>query len=707
MNEKANQRYVIIIIGFLLAFIAILFQLVNLQIVDGRKHEERSQRRIIREREVIAPRGNIVDRNGLPIAVNRTAYTVQLARTEMKKQQLDEMLLRLINVLEEHNDGLYEKNLEKYLTFNPIEFGSRNSTEEALERWKQDIINKEEDLEKLETPEDVFNFLREEKFYIDEKYSDEEAYKIMTIRYDMLIKGYYASTPLLIANDVNMETVAQLEERHFEFPGVIIDSVPQRRYIDASSVAHVLGYIGVISSDEYARLRDEGYKMNDILGKTGIERTAEKDLRGINGQKRIEVDTNNRLTRELSSTPAIPGNDIVLTIDSRLQKAAMESLERNIDRINSLSEEEPDRYYGDTEAGSVVAIDVNSGEVIAMVSYPTYNPDAFLANDKEAQQVRAKLNNPDNGATPLVNRSIHGQYIPGSVYKPITAIAGVETGKISEGSDIIRCSGRHNIGGWDFECLSYRNYGIVHGNLDLIEAMGTSCNLYFHELGVDSGIDNIDEWAKYFGLGERTGIELQGEEAGMRANRETKRQHRGDVWRPADTAQASIGQFDNLFTPLQIANFTSTLANGGKRYSPHVIKEVRKHDGSIVRQTNVEYENLPLSEGTMDYLNESLKSVVNESYGTAYRYFVDFPEDITVAGKTGTPETSARSSDALFIAYAPADDPEIAVAVVIEKGVWGSNAVPVAVDVLKEYFGMNSNIFPEDRITTDQVRFTR
>lgn len=397
----------------------------------------------------------------------------------------------------------------------------------------------------------------------------------------------------------------------------------------------------------------------------------------------------------------------MLTIDSRLQKVAMESLERNINRINALAEEDPKRYQGNAEAGSVVAIDVRNGEVLVMASYPTYDPNVFLSNSKEAQKARMDLNDPNNTARPLINRAIQGVYAPGSVFKPITAIAGIESGKISKGRDYITCRGRHNIGGWNFECLLYRNYRGSHGRLDLARAMGTSCNIYFHELGVDTGIDIIDKWSKYFGLGERTGIELQWEAAGTRANKETKRKLRNEEWRPADTAQVAIGQFDNLFTPLQLANYTSTLANGGKRYSPHIIKEVRKHDGSIVRQANIEYEELPLSEGTMEYINESLKAVISENYGTAYGYFNELPEGITVAGKTGTAETGTGTSNALFIAYAPAENPEIAVAVVIEKGVWGSNAIPVAVDIFKEYFGTNTNILPEDSITTDKVRFTR
>lgn len=703
-KDKINERYKIMVICLTLVFIIILGQLVNLQIIHGEYYDEKSQTKLLAERDIVAPRGNIVDRNGIPIAVNRMGYSVKISKTAMKEPEKNEMILKLINIFEKNKDS-YEKNLSHYLTFNPIAYGTRNESEKALERWKKDMVNKGESIEFMKTPQNVFKFFRE-KFFIEDRYTDEEAYKIMTFKYDMLIKGYTATHPLLVAKDVKPETVAQIEERHHEFPGVIIDIVPQRKYVDAGSAGHILGYIRMIDADEYQTLKDSGYGMNDMIGKTGIEKTQEKHLRGINGKKRVEVDTNGRLTAELSSEPAIPGNDVVLTIDSRLQKAAVESLRQNIELIKSKADNK--KNFGDAFAGAAVAIDVKSGEILALASYPTYDPAVFLAGpqDRSAQNTIIALSE-DEKNKPLWNRAIQERYTPGSIYKPLTAIAGLETGVLTPQNSFITDRGTHVIGGWTFKCMEYPRSG--HGRINLVTAMATSCNIYFHELGVSVGIDNIDVWSKHFGLGEYTGIELPGEEKGIRANKETKKEIRKDIWRPADTAQTAIGQFDNVFTPLQIANYVSTLANGGKKYKPHIIKKIRKYDGSTVLESHPEYTQVPVKEETMKIVKEGMVAVNNAADGTAKRVFDGFP--FVVAGKTGTPETGfehlGQSSNGLYIGYAPADNPQIAVAVVIERGVWGSNAAPVARDILKEYFGMNSNHLPQDGIVLDQAQFTR
>lgn len=704
-NNKINERYKVVVVGMTLAFVMILLQLINLQIIRGEYYDEQSQMKLLAERDIVAPRGNIVDRNGVPIAINRVGYTVKLAKTGLNENQTSELILKLIDVFEKNGDS-YEQNLSNYLTFNPLAFGPKLKTQEALESWKKDMVMKKEDMDLLGTPEDVFKYFRK-KFYIEDKYTDEEAYKIMIIKYDILIKGYSATNPLLIAKDVSAQTVAQIEERHHEFPGVIIDIVPQRKYVNASPVGHILGYIGVISGEEYQKYKDNGYGMNDMIGKLGIEKTQESQLRGINGKKRVEVDTKGRLTAELSSEPAIPGNDVVLTIDLRLQKVAMESLKQNIELIKSQADNK--KNFGDANAGAAVAIDVNTGEVLALASYPTYDPSVFLAGpqDKEAQKIIQDLIQ-GKGEYSWYNRAIQGRYAPGSTFKPLTSIAGLETGAITPQNSYITDRGTHVIGGWTFKCMEYPTTG--HGRIDLTRALATSCNIYFHELGVKIGIDNIDLWAKRFGLGEYTGIELPSEEKGIRANKTTKKELRNDDWRPADTAQTAIGQFDNAFTPIQLASYVSTLANGGKKYKPHIVKEIRKHDGSIVLKSEPEYEDLQIKKETIDLVHKGMVEVANAQDGTANRIFDDL-KPIIVAGKTGTPETGfehlGQSSNGLFIAYAPADNPQIAVAVVIEHGVWGSYAAPVAKDILKEYFGMNSDKLPQDGIVPDQPQLTR
>jgi penicillin-binding protein 2 len=707
MEEKrSNERFVLLAIMISLVFAVIIVQLVNLQIINGKENDENSQQRLVTDREIVASRGIIADTNGIPIATNRVGYTVQIAKTGLKSLEVNEMINKLIKVIENNGDSI-ESGLPDYLTFNPIAYGKNiNKSDKALEKWKTEIVNKDADVKLLNTPEDVFKYFRDKKFEIDKKYTDEEAYKIMCIRYDMVIKGYTASNPLRIAKDVDIKTVAQIEERSHEFPGVLIDMEPQRSYADVSDFAHVLGYIGVISPEEYDAKKSSGYKLNDKIGKTGIEYAAENYLRGINGKKRVEVDTSGRLTAELDSEPAIPGNDVYLTINSRLQKVAMESLQRNIERIRS--EADYKKNFGDANAGAVVAMDVNNGEILAMASYPTYDPAVYLAgaDDKEAEKKKEEYNNDDKNK-PLLNRATQGVYTPGSIYKPITAIAALEEGVITP-STIYYDKGYDNIGGMMFYCLEYRNHQGPHYNEDLTEALATSCNMYFHYFGWKTGIDKIDKWAKLFGLGERTGIEI-GEAKGRRANRETKKALRNDDWRPADTAQTAIGQFDNGFTPVQLANYVSILANGGKKYTPHLIKQVKKYDGSIVMEAKPEYETVPVKKETLDAIRKGMVAVSNSIEGTAVSTFKEFP--FVVAAKTGTPETGLESkgssSNSLFIAYAPADDPKIAVAVVVEHGVWGKNTSYIARDVLKEYFGLNSNENTDDRIAVEEVKFTR
>jgi len=700
-EKKSNERFILLAIMYLLVFAIITVQLVNLQIINGKENDEKSQQRLLQEREIVAPRGIIADTNGIPIATNRVGYTIHVAKAGLEVPQLNEMILKLIQIIESNGDT-FESGLPNYLTFNPIDFGKNiKDSEKALQKWKSEMVLKEKDMELLNTPQDVFNYFREKKFKIDPKYTDEEAYKIMCIRYDMLIKGYTATNPLRIAKDVGIKTVAQIEERSYEFPGVQIDTEPVRKYVDAEDFAHVLGFIRVLNQEEYEEKKDAGYKLNDVIGKAGIEKAAESYLRGINGKKRVEVDTSGRLTSELSSEPAIPGNNVYLTIDSRLQKVAMESLKRNIEKIRSQADYK--KNFGDANAGAVVAIDVNSGAILAMASYPTYDPSVFLPGTEDPD-ANKKINEYMNDANqPMLNRAIGGIYTPGSIYKPLTAIAALEEKAITPATAFY-CKGYTEQGGMRFRCLG------VHGSVNLKKGLEVSCNVYFQESGVKVGIDKIDKWAKLFGLGELTGIEIPTEEAkGFRANRELKMERRNDVWRPADTAQASIGQFDNMFTPIQIANYVSTLANGGKRYKPYLIKSVKKYDGSIVMETKPEYETVPISKETLAAINEGMIQVSTSMEGTAAAYFKGFP--FTVASKTGTPETGRESqgssSNGLVIAYAPAEKPEIAVAVVVEHGVWGSYTAPIARDVLEEYFGLNSNKYNDDQIVVEEVKLTR
>lgn len=711
MKEKLNNRYVIIGLCFVVFFAVIIFRLANLQIVEGEKYNEDSKRRVLRESTVTAPRGKILDRYGVPIAVNRQGFTVKIVKTDIKSDELNNMLYKVVKVLEK-NKKPYNDSMTKYLTFNPLTFNDKSLKE--IEKWEKnkDRLDIGEDKDIQTTPEGLFKYLREEKFKIAPEYTDEQAYKIMLLRYEILIDNwnFIMGGTVQLAKDVDINVVSELEERHHEFPGIITDVEPMREYINAYEEAHILGYVRAITPEQFDSLKEEGYDNNDLIGQTGVEKIAERYLRGRDGKKSIEVDLNGRMTEQQESTPAIPGSDVILSIDTNLQKVTMDSLKRNIELIPSLGGK---NNYGDANAGAAAVLDVKTGEALALASYPGFDPSIFLAgsDDKAAQQAIRDLFNPENIDKPSYFRAIQGTYAPGSTFKPLTAIAALEEGVITPSQKILD-SGRWDVpqGNKTFKCLEYPSFG--HGWLDLKKALETSCNIYFHQIGYSTGIDNMAKWASYFGLGKKTGIDLPDEKSGNMSSKETKRLlHKGDHgegnWYPADTAQVAIGQFDNNFSPLQLANYIAAIANGGKLYKPFVVKRVIKYDGSIVNETVPTFSKIPVKASTINAIKEGMVAVTSSIDGTANKYFNGLP--FQVAGKTGTAQTagllSKHSSNALFVCYAPADDPKIAIAVVIERGAWGSYTAPVARDIIDAYFGLKKAANSEDTLKPDEPVF--
>ena len=705
MDKKLKTRYLILGLGFMVFGLMIVFRLFNLQIVEGEKYVADSRKKILKEGDIEAPRGKIMDRYGVPIAVNRQGYSVYIVKTNITTAEMNEMLLKLSDLLEKNEENQADS-FTKYMLFDPIRFN--DLTEKEIKSWQtnQDRLNiKEEDVRY--TAADLFKYLRDEKFKIDPSYTDEQAYKIMNLRYEILINNWNFTTGgmVLLARDVSTDTVAEIEERNHEFPGVITMTEPIREYIDAYNVAHVLGYIRSINQKQYDELKDEGYNNNDLIGQTGVEKSAERYLRGKNGKVSIELDNDGKITRKVVTSEAVPGSDVVLTIDTKLQQVAMESLARNIERIKNDKNNGPN--YGDAFAGSVVALDVNTGEVLVMASYPSYDPSIYLAGsgDVEAQKTIIELNKDENNLKAQLNRTIQEIYAPGSTFKPLTAIAGLEKGVITPTSNKIVDRGHTYIGGRYLFCLEKPDYG--HGVLTLKKALETSCNIYFYELGNMTGIETITQYANYFGLGKKTGIDLPNEVSGMMSSIELKKKLRNDIWRPADTAQVSIGQYDNAFTPLQLANYIAAIANGGKLYRPHVIKEVIKYDGSIVNKNEPEYVQIPLKDTTIAAVKEGMVAVTSSIDGTAQKAFIGLPFE--VAGKTGSAQTKSgggRSPNGLFVCYAPADDPKIAIAVVVERGVWGSNVAPVARDIIDEYFGLKGADYGSSELKPEKAVFT-
>ncbi|MCW8860197.1 MAG: penicillin-binding protein 2 [Deltaproteobacteria bacterium] len=486
-------------------------------------------------------------------------------------------------------------------------------------------------------------------------------------------KGFPIYRPVPLATDVSWETMERIQEHSFELPGVLTEVRPIRDYLDQGSSAHLVGYLGEITEKELGGTKFTEYRAGDFVGKTALERTYEPYLRGNKGKRLVEVDVQGKLLRQLQVESPRPGNKIYLTIDRELQRAT-------------------DEVFGD-ESGAAVALDVRTGEILAMASRPTFNP-AMFAKGIEGQEWRDLAHNKRH---PLQNKVIAGQYPPGSTFKMVVALAALREGVVGL-KRVIDCEGDFVVGGSRYRC--WKKDG--HGPTDLKKALRESCDVWFYQVGLELGIDKLSQAAKEFGLGGVIGYPLPGERAGVIPSQEWKQKNYNKPWYAGETVIASIGQGFVLTTPIQLAVMTAALANKGKVLKPQVVQKIEDWDGNLLMQSETKIlRQINYSEKAWKAVGDALIAVVNEPRGTGRAAQI---EDILVAGKTGTSQVVRRRSDeeeeetkdgeipyrfrphALFVAYAPADDPEIAVAVVVEHGQSGGRAAgPVAKKIIQRY----------------------
>ncbi len=671
-------------LGIVVAMAAITARLYFLQIVQGQQYlsDAATVSKTILKRDT--PRGNIYDRNGILLAANRVAYKVQMVNVKRDQSFRDSMYLSLIELFDENKEDYYNP-FEKYLVY-PIEWsdslkGDENQAKRA--KWINEISLKKSDRDKIKTAKDAFDYLRNTVFKFEEKYTDEQAYKIMIIRYQTYTQGLSTLVPMTLANDISAETMQIIEARHLDFPGVYTEEVYYRDYIHDETLSHLIGYVRAISSEEYESMKDEGYTKDSIIGKAGIERAAESLLRGTMGTRTVYQDMDTGIVKELESTEPVPGSDIYLTIDSNLQRVAYDALVKTIGDIREMRDDK--KNFGDVKAGSVVVTNVRTGEVIAMANYPTYDNKIFLApsSDEEAQKAITDLFMDPDGTSPSLNRATQGLYPVGSTFKPLVSVAALEEGVLTP-YQRINCTGKLEIGNRIHKCNS------VHRETDLIKALSESCNVFFYTTSIRLGIDKIDRWAKEFGLGEKTGIEIT-EYAGYRNNKETMKIKETDIhhiWSDSDTAQASIGQLYNLFTPLQVSNYAATLSNGGYLNTPHLMKSAVTKEGQVTYFTAPRKKHI-LKDTTLSAVRQGMVQM-SRINSKAKSEFSGFPDGF-VAGKTGTPQTGleafGRSSHSVYMCYAPANDPQISIGVIIEYGASGANSIAVAGEILRAYFG--------------------
>jgi len=474
--------------------------------------------------------------------------------------------------------------------------------------------------------------------------------------------------PLKIKTDITREELAAVETRRLDLPGVVVDVVIRRNYPYKNLAAHLIGYLGEISQEELEKEEFATHKSGYLVGKYGIEQKFESDLMGENGGRQIEVNARGQKIRVLGQVEPNPGNNVYLTLDLELQKAAEVAMA--------------------DKRGAVVALDPQNGDILAMVSKPDFDPNLF-ARGISPENWKAIVDNP---AHPLQNRAIQGQYPPGSVFKILVAIAGLEEKMITP-ETTFQCSGSYQFGNREYRC--WKKEG--HGQVKLRKAIVESCDVFFYQLGMRLGVDRIAKYASVAGLGGPTGFPLGRERPGLVPTSSWKMKRFGVPWQGGENLSAAIGQGYNLATPLQIACTLSALFNGGKYYQPRIARNIRAPHGEDLKDSPpLVLRNIPISAETTEFVREALWGVVNSPGGTGGRARV---EGFNVAGKTGTSQvvqrkegksdpTSPELQDhAWFACFAPASNPEIVVAVLVEHGGGGgANAAPIARQVLENYY---------------------
>lgn len=657
-NPHPAKRRVMILLGvfgaFLLLFGAVLY---DAQILHGSENRARSISSNATSEVVPASRGIITDRNGKVLVSNRLAYTLVFDRSGFTDDaSLNDAILRLIRLCQETgtawNDTLPIAQTGSFL----------RCTNDRSESFTQYL-----EKNKLTATAAGRQLIAEMRalYHVDESLSEKDARLVIGVRYELHSRDSYT-----FAEDVSSEVLSLITDGRYE--GVSIRTASARVY-NTTLAAHILGTIGPIWQEEwssnektgYVGYADKGYSMNDLVGKDGVEKAFEEYLRGTDGRRLITTDEDGKLTGELYTREPQPGGTVALSLDIDLQADVERALAQTI--TGMIDEDSNER------GGAAAVVSVGSGEVLALASYPTYDLSTFN-EDYEDLVADERL--------PMFNRATQGTYAPGSTFKMCTAVAALESGIITP-SSIIQDRGIYTYyRDPQPMCWVYRQGGSTHGRINVTQAITVSCNYFFYEVGRLTGIRTLDSYASQFGLGQSTGIEI-GDSSGVLASPEWADSHNRE-WTDGQTITAAIGQSYNLFTPLQLANYIATLVGGGEHYQAHLLKNVKEYDNSRLLYV---YDDEPLN--TVEMSGSTVEAVtkgmheLTVSGGVAFA----FRDCVVSAGaKTGSAQVGTDIANGVFVAYAPYEDPEIAVAIVIEKGGSGAALATAAVEIINSWF---------------------
>ncbi|MBR1763079.1 MAG: hypothetical protein IJ731_06905 [Eubacterium sp.] len=662
--KSARTTFVIFLV--VLTVFGFAFELYDIQIKNNEYYAAQNNTVKTYKVPLEAARGEIVDRNGNPLVTNRQGNSIILDAayfpSNKENNERNEIVYNLIK--------LFTKNKEEYVHNLPLKLKGKKIvffTEADDENYEKAIATmKNKDMFNLQnyaTAQNCFDAMIEKYELEDylEKYGIKTALEIGNIRYELPRLLFSVSNPVTIAPDVSDKTVAMIKENNQAYKGANVKVVAYREYADSTLAPHIIGTVRKINAEEYERLRNDGYGINDEIGESGIEAAMEPFLRGTAGEKTVTIDDKGNVIEEITKEP-VQGDTIVLTIDKDMQKLAQDKLRaicRKVDVYNS--------------TGAVVVEDCNNGEVLAAASYPSYDLNDYYEHYSELASQRL---------TPLYNRFALGTYAPGSTFKPMMAIASLEEGAIIGNTRFV-CNKYMKVADHTFKCAH------THGSDDVREALKDSCNIFFYSCARRLGIEKMNMYGTMLGLGEKTGVEIP-EAKGILAGPEYRKRF-DMIWAPGDTVQAAIGQSDNLFSPLQLCNYCATIANGGTRYQMHFVKSRISNATDVVSQTGINVvQTLDVSEKNLKIVQSGMRYVATD--GGPYRVFSKL--DTKVACKTGTSTVivnGIKHNNGFLITYAPYENPEISVATAIEMAGSGSSTAEITSSVIDYYYSHNSH----------------
>ena len=679
-QHKFRFRIAVMISLVVLVFGAYMIRLYDIQVTQAREQGVDAPGTYTYRTRVTAARGEIIDCNGNVLVGNRASFNLVLINEALfNSSEPNESLRRLTNLA--HELGLDVTDHFPVTQKKPYEYTKDEMSSTWNSHFKSFLADREWDAD-ISAPQ-LIRRLRD-AYRIPEDWSEEEIRRVISVRYELALRTCTNLPTYVFLEDVDAASLAALND--LNIPGLNVETSTVREY-HTDYAAHILGRIGQMNAEEYEYYKEFDYAMDAYVGKEGLEQAFELQLHGTDGLRETKVAADGTVIEEHYIQEPIAGNHVELSIDINLQRIAEEEMERLIRDLNEngLNQSNMGR---DAEAGAVVAMEVKTGKVLVCSSYPTYSLATFYEDYNELKEMKPE---------PFLNRALNATYPPGSVFKMATTIAGIDAGVITANTQIVDQGiyTRFASSGYYPRCLLWTNRQMTHGAIDVKQALAVSCNYYFYEVGWLAGIDAIDRVAATLGLGEYTGVEVT-EYKGRRANSDTKKELYGGssgAWYGADTVSAAIGQSEHRYTPMQICNYICALANKGTRYKATFLSRVISSDYQTLL-----HENEPKVEAKLDMSEEAYRACVEgmnlaTTWGmdTSYTLFHDYP--VNVCAKTGTAEHGSGGSDnASFVIFAPAEDPEIAIAIYLEKGGQGGNLGKIAKSILDSYFSETGSV---------------